>query len=92
MSRNVHAHCRFDDFRGSLHSHVRVFDLSVVLVGHLPQVRVDVVEALFVLLKDEIVVVLVHLSNLPLGRQNLLLLRPLTFLDGCLSKPKIERH
>jgi len=63
---DTHTHGCLDDFWRSLNGHVRILDLVIILVGHLSQVRVDVVEAFFVLLKDKIVVVLVHLGNLSL--------------------------
>ena len=49
---------------GSLDRHVGVLDLRVILVGHLAQVRINIVEALLVSLEDQIVVVLIHLSNI----------------------------
>lgn len=59
----------------ALDREVSILHLLVVFVGHLGQVRVDVIEALLVLVKNQIVVVLVHLRDLPLLLNHQLLLR-----------------
>mgnify|MGYP006893302588 CR=1 FL=1 len=66
MRLDVHAHGCLDHFRACLDCHVGILDFLVILVSHLSQVRVDVIEALLVLLEDKVVVVLIHLRDLSL--------------------------
>jgi hypothetical protein len=69
----IHTHGSLNDLWGSLNCHISVFDLVVVLVSHLSEVWVDVVEALLVFLEDQVVVILVHLRDLSLSLEEGLL-------------------
>ena len=62
---NVHSHSSFDYFWRCLHSHISILDFWVVFVSHLSEIRVDVIETLLIFFKNEIVIVLIHLWNLP---------------------------
>jgi len=81
-----------------LNCHVSILDFRIVLVRHLSQIRIDVIKTLLVFLEDEVVVILIHLTDLSLFVQLLLHginwslvgFRRVFFLEGKRSKVVLD--